>query len=75
MTGGPQPAVARAVSTIGMGGSGGMRSGDVVGARTLALGQDAGGLPAEAGLTHAAFRAGDVVRTPVYPPAHTLPSQ
>ena len=29
--------------------------------RTVALGQDAEGLPAEAGLTHADFRVGDPV--------------
>ncbi len=30
--------------------------------RTVALGQDAGGIDAEAGLTHADFRAGELVR-------------
>ncbi len=40
-----------------------------LGTRTVVLGQDAGGLPAVAGLTHSDFRSGEPVRTRhAYPP-------
>ncbi len=55
----------RAIAGSG-GGGGGSSS---IGARMLALGQDACGLPAKKGLTHHDFRAGDPVVL-----ARTLPS-
>ncbi len=57
---GPQPPPALTYNG-GIGGAGGGWYGGVGGTRTVALGQDAGGLLGAAGLTHADFRPGEPV--------------
>ena len=59
----PPPAAERLNTSGGGGGHGG-------GKRTVALRQDAGGLPAEAGLMHSDFRASEPVVPACMPHAH-----
>ena len=73
----PPPAAARPNASHGGGSGGHGHDGHGGGERTVALGQQAGGLPAEAGLTHSDFRAGEPVgpacvpRTPCHAPLAT----
>ncbi len=74
----PTPYDRPGVALDGSCGTGGGGHGVGASMRTVVLGQDAGGLPAEAGLTHADFRVGEPVgpvpnmTSPSFPCHHTL---